>query len=87
MIPAFRWFGSHDPIPLAYIRQIPGMQSVVTALFDCPLGQLWDADEPSKLAEQIDKVSLRFEVVESLPVHEDIKLGRATRDRLSESRI
>ena len=38
---SFRWFGPEDPVPLAYIAQIPAMRSVVTAVYDVPPGQLW----------------------------------------------
>jgi len=77
---SFRWFGADDPIPLAYIRQIPGMVSVVTALYDAPASQVWPRARLTAIKEQIEAVGLRFEVVESIPVHEDIKLGRPARD-------
>lgn len=77
----FRWYGAADPIPLAYVRQIPGVRGVVSALYDVPVGAPWPADKLRRLADVIDDAGLRFEVVESIPVHEDIKLGRPTRDR------
>lgn len=77
----FRWYGSTDPIPLAHVRQIPGVRGVVSALYDVPVGAPWPADKLTRLADVIDEAGLRFEVVESIPVHEDIKLGRPTRDR------
>ncbi len=78
----FRWFGSTDPIPLAHIRQIPGMTGVVSALYDTPVGDAWPRESLERLADRIDDAGLSFAVVESIPVHEDIKLGRPTRDRL-----
>jgi mannonate dehydratase len=78
----FRWYGSGDAIPLAHIRQIPGVEGVVSALYDVPVGAAWPASSLSRLAETIDAAGLRFAVVESIPVHEDIKLGRPSRDRL-----
>ena len=78
----FRWFGPDDPIPLQYVRQIPGVTGVVSALYDVQVGAAWKADRLSQLADRIDAAGLRFSVVESIPVHEDIKLGRPTRDRL-----
>jgi mannonate dehydratase len=78
----FRWFGADDPIPLAYIRQIPGVRGVVSALYDVPVGDAWTRDRLAGLAERIDAAGLRLAVIESIPVHEDIKLGRPTRDRL-----
>jgi mannonate dehydratase len=78
----FRWFGPDDPIPLAHVRQIPGVRGVVSALYDVPVGDAWPADKLARLADTIDAAGLQLAVVESIPVHEDIKLGRPTRDRL-----
>lgn len=81
----FRWFGEHDPIPLEYIRQIPGVRGVVSALYDTPVGESWSRDAVERLAASIDAAGLRLSVVESIPVHEDIKLGLPARDRLIEN--
>ena len=78
----FRWFGPTDPIPLAHIRQIPGVQGIVSALYDVPVGDTWPRDRLAHLQDDIADAGLRLAVVESIPVHEDIKLGRPTRDRL-----
>ena len=78
----FRWFGPADPIPLAHIRQIPGVRAVVSALYDVPVGAPWPREQLERLAATIDAAGLRLAVVESIPVHEDIKLGRHNRDRL-----
>jgi mannonate dehydratase len=78
----FRWFGDDDLIPLEHIRQIPGVRGIVSALYDVPIGEPWPLGKLSDLAERIDAADMRFAVVESIPVHEDIKLGRPTRDRL-----
>src|SRR5947207_3182542 len=78
----FRWFGATDPIPLSNIRQIPGLRGVVSALYDLPVGAAWPRGRLERLATDIEAAGLTFAVVESIPVHEDIKLGRPTRDRL-----
>ncbi|MCB0211382.1 MAG: mannonate dehydratase [Anaerolineae bacterium] len=78
----FRWFGRKDPVTLEHIAQIPGVESVVAALYDIPASQLWPPEEVAALKQEIEAVGLRFDVVESLPVHEDIKLGRPARDHL-----
>jgi len=78
----FRWFGPTDPIRLAYIRQIPGVTGVVSAIYDTPVGDAWPRASVEKLAEQVDAADLSLAVVESIPIHEDIKLGRPSRDRL-----
>lgn len=74
-----RWFGASDPVSLGYIRQIPGLDGVVSALYDVPVGQVWPLAKLQALRQRIDAAGLRFEVVESVPVHEDIKLGRPAR--------
>jgi mannonate dehydratase len=78
----FRWFGPRDPIPLTYIRQIPAVRGIVGALFDIPIGEPWPLDRVEGLREEVEAHGMPLAVVESIPVHEDIKLGRPTRDRL-----
>ena len=78
----FRWFGPRDPISLAYIRQIPAVRGIVGALFDIPVGEPWPLDRIAALREEVERNGMSLAVIESIPVHEDIKLGRPTRDRL-----
>ena len=77
----FRWYGSQmDPIPLRYIRQIPNMSGVVTSLMDMPAGALWPTERIQAMKEEVNAAGLEMEVIESVNVHEDIKLGLPTRD-------
>ncbi|MGN1104618.1 MAG: mannonate dehydratase [Candidatus Coproplasma sp.] len=78
----FRWYGEKDSIPLSYIKQIPNMSGVVTAVYDTPVGEVWELDKIKRLKELCDGAGLEMEVIESVPVHEDIKLGKPSRDRL-----
>src|SRR5712671_5391407 len=78
----FRWFGPRDPIPLAHIRQIPAVEGIVGALFDIPVGEPWPLQRIVALREVVERHGMSLAVIESIPVHEDIKLGRPTRDRL-----
>ena len=78
----FRWFGPRDPIPLAYIRQIPAVRGIVSALFDIPVGEAWPFDRIEALRADVEQNAMSLTVIESIPVHEEIKLGRASRDRL-----
>src|SRR5690348_4665001 len=80
----FRWFGATDPIPLASIRQIPGVTGIVTALHDVPIGDAWPMSSLAHLQDQVNSAGFAIAVAESIPIHEDIKLGRPTRDRLIE---
>ena len=84
----FRWYGaSDDPIPLRYIRQIPGVTQVVGALYDVPVGQAWPMDEIEALRDQVEAAGLKLEVIESVNVSDDIKIGLPSRDRHIENYI
>ncbi len=76
----FRWYGLNDCISLQTIRQIPGMTGVVTAVYDTPVGSVWSEASIAALKKACDENGLEMEVIESVPVHEDIKLGRGRRD-------
>jgi mannonate dehydratase len=78
----FRWYGESDPVKLEYIRQIPGLYGIVSAIYDVPVGEVWPLERLQALRARIEGVGLKFEVIESVPTHEDIKLGKTTRDRL-----
>ena len=79
---SFRWYGDHDPVPLVYIRQIPGMHGIVSAVYDVPVGEAWPLENILALKAKIEAHDMVLEVIESVPVHEDIKLGKPSRDRL-----
>jgi mannonate dehydratase len=81
----FRWFGESDSVSLEHIAQVPGIAGVVSAITDTPVGKTWRSESVDKLAERIDNAGLRFSVVESIPIHEDIKLGRPSRDALTDN--
>lgn len=77
----FRWYGSQmDPIPLRYIKQIPNMSGVVSSLMDMPAGALWPTERIQALKQEVNDAGLELEVIESVNVHEDIKLGLPGRD-------
>ena len=84
----FRWFGDNqDPISLSEIRQIPGMTGVVTSLLDMPAGEAWPLERIQAMKDTIDKAGLEVEVIESVNIHEDIKLGLSSRDEKIENYI
>ncbi|MEG1426443.1 MAG: mannonate dehydratase [Oscillospiraceae bacterium] len=82
---SFRWYGEDDKVTLENIRQIPQMHSIVTAVYDVPVGEVWSRESILALKAKIENSGLHFDVVESVPVHEDIKLGMATRERYIEN--
>lgn len=77
----FRWYGEDDPVKIEYIRQIPNMYSIVTALYDVPVGNVWSRESIAKIKKRTEEAGLAFEVIESVPIHEDIKRGAPTRDK------
>ncbi|MFD1842673.1 mannonate dehydratase [Sphingomonas qilianensis] len=81
MTPMMRWFGPADPAPLAHIRQA-GAHEVVTALHELPNGAVWTQADIAARKAMIAATGLGWTVVESLPVHEQIKRGGPDRDRL-----
>ena len=78
---SFRWYGDDDKVTLKQIRQIPGMHSIVTAVYDVPVGEVWSRESIAKLKKETEDAGLAFEVIESIQVHEDIKLGKPSRDQ------
>lgn len=82
---SFRWYGADDAVKLQYIRQIPNMNSIVTAIYDVPVGEKWSNESILKLKAEVESVGLNFDVIESVPVHEDIKLGLPSRDKYIEN--
>ena len=78
----FRWYGDGDPVTLEKIRQIPAVSGIVSAVYDVPAGEVWSRESIAALKAKINSAGLEFEVVESLPVHEEIKLGGPDAPRL-----
>lgn len=81
-----RWYGKdNDPVKIENIRQIPGMTGVVGALFDVPVGEVWPEDKIAALKADVTAAGLELEVIESVNIHEDIKLGLPSRDQYIEN--
>ncbi|MDR0196792.1 MAG: mannonate dehydratase [Oscillospiraceae bacterium] len=82
----FRWFGpENDAVSLKHIRQIPGVSGVVVTLPGSPVGEVWEPGQIAALKKTVEDGGLEMEVVESVEIHEDIKLGLPTRDRYLEN--
>lgn len=82
---SWRWFGPNDPVSLDEIRQT-GATDIVSALHDVPAGDVWTFEAIENYKDLIETTSeglqaLKWTVVESIPVHEDIKLGKPECDK------
>jgi mannonate dehydratase len=77
-----RWFGPSDPVSLANIAQVPCVKGIVTALFDIPVGEVWSIERLTAIKSKIEAAGLTLDVIESIPVAEEIKLGLPERDAL-----
>ena len=84
----FRWFGEQDDsVSLRDIAQIPGVNGVVGFLSDIPAGEVWPQKRIANLKEKVVSHGLNLEVIESVNVHESIKLGSSERDQYIENYI
>lgn len=81
----FRWWGPDDPVQLSDWRQVPNIRTVVTSLGHLPIGAVWSAEEIATRQEQCRRAGFEWTTVESVPVHEAIKLADAERDRFIDS--
>ena len=82
----WRWFGPADKVTLEMMRQI-GVEGVVTALHQYAPGELWPQAEIRAAQQRIEAAGMRWSVVESLPVSEQIKYAGPERDALIDTYI
>jgi len=84
----FRWFGTgHDSITLKQIRQIPGVCGVITTLYDTQAGDLWSRDQVKAIKKEVQDSGLEISGIESVNIHDAIKVGLPERDKYIENYI
>lgn len=82
----FRWYGEGcETISLKHIKQIPNCRGLMGVLDEKAAGEVWEEEEIKAYVEHVNAAGLEVEVIESVNVHEDIKLGLPTRDNYIEN--
>lgn len=83
-----RWFGTgHDSVTLQQIRQIPGVTGVITTLYDIPAGEAWPVENILKIKAEVEASGLKIEGIESVNIHDSIKIGLPERDKYIDNYI
>ena len=88
MIMTLRWFGKNfDSVTLKQIRQIPGVKGVITTLYDSKVGEVWKEEDVQKIKKEVEDAGLKIYGIESVNIHDDIKIGLPSRDKYIENYI
>lgn len=83
-----RWYGSKfDSVTLQQIRQIPGVTGVITTLYDIPAGEVWSVEKIKALKDEVEASGLKIEGIESVNIHDAIKIGLPERDKYIDNYI
>ena len=77
-----RWFGEGvDSVSLEQIRQIPGVKGVITTLYDIPAGEEWPMERILQMKEKVEAKGLKVMGIESVNIHDAIKVGTPDREK------
>lgn len=77
-----RWFGdAFDSVKLWQIKQVPGVTGVITTLYDIPAGDVWPIERIEALKKEVEDAGLTIAGIESVNIHDSIKIGNSDRDR------
>lgn len=88
MIMTLRWFGSSfDSVTLKQIRQIPGVKGVITTLYGSKVGEAWSDEEVKNIKKEVEDAGLKIYGIESVNIHDDIKIGLPSRNKYIENYI
>ena len=77
-----RWFGEGvDSVSLEQIRQIPGVKGIITTLYDIPAGEAWPMERILQMKEYVESKGLKVMGIESVNIHDAIKVGAPEREQ------
>ncbi len=83
-----RWFGTRfDSVTLENIRQVPGVKGVITTLYDTMPGDVWSRERIKEMKKEVETAGLKVSGIESVNIHDDIKIGSGKRDEYIENYI
>ena len=83
-----RWYGSkHDSVTLEQIRQIPGVKSVITTLYDSVPGEAWSLEDIRAMKKEVEAAGITIAGIESVNIHDAIKIGSPDREQYIENYI
>lgn len=83
-----RWFGTgFDSVSLENIRQVPGVKGVITTLYDTMPGEVWSRERIKAMKNEVEASGLQVSGIESVNIHDDIKIGNGKRDEYIENYI
>ena len=83
-----RWYGTgFDSVELWQIRQIPGVTGVITTLYDIPAGELWPLERIQALKKEVEDAGLEISGIESVNIHDSIKIGSPDREKYIDNYI
>ncbi|MCI6673491.1 MAG: mannonate dehydratase [Spirochaetaceae bacterium] len=84
----FRWYGDKaDTISLNQIRQIGYVKGIISTLYDIPAGEVWPRERIHALKTEVEAEDLTLDGIESVNIHDDIKIGLPSRDKYIENYI
>lgn len=85
---SFRWYGTgHDSVTLQNIQQIPGIKGIITTLYDLPAGEEWSRERIQAMNNEVRNGGLEIYGIESVNIHDAIKIGLPERDEYIEKYI
>src|SRR5574344_2036310 len=83
-----RWYGKgFDSVSLNNIRQIPGVKGVITTLYDSVPGKAWEKEAIKQIKKDVADEGMKIAGIESVNIHDDIKIGNGRRDEYIENYI